>query len=274
MSAAGHQSISLQAGVPFTLGSGNFFQILTQSGTDKIKVIFSRNSSQLLDSVDAASAGFYAKPKPDLQSGQVGQDTSFDSVILTSATAQTLEVLVLAGEAGSNIFSGAVSVSNTVNTLHSDELSLGGTAFITKHSVSGTNPQIQLYNPVASGKILLLDKVHYSTTGTAQSNLFFARSLANTLDSAGLPPIYGKESAGSSVAEIYQRITSTYPAAPIVSTQTLLHVRAEGNDLASKANLIFKDPVVIKEGEGFVSFHAYGTVIADYLNFEFREIDA
>lgn len=276
MSAAGHQTINLQAGVPFVLGSGNFFQILTQSGTDKIKVIFSRNSSQLLDSVDAASAGFFAKPKPDLKSGQVGQDTSFDSVILTSATAQTLEVLVLAGEAGSNIFSGSVSVTGVAEVKKS--LSTVDDAFSLIHKMSGASyPRVQIYNPSNSGKVIYLYKasVTYHAAviaglGVEYIKTLNAAQLATTPTFEVVPNLTG----GVSVAEI-RHLGGVASDSLSASDKKSVGVQY-GSGVVQADPYKFEpcEPLVIEEGEGLMIYLNQSSSVGTQANFYFREVAA
>jgi hypothetical protein len=216
--------------------------------------------------------------------GNVGQGTSRNPLLASpgfsmfneqgfadfriSAPAQpgkTLKIVIATGmsiKPGDAVTSGAVSTQTVDAGL---VRTINGQAFLGNQNnlapVAAQNPNVSLYNPVGSGKKLIVESLSFSTT-TAQTVVMgdTSTSLASTL---GATFQASKYSGGA--APLGQCRYTNQAGAPMVNYWAQFPIAA-----SAIFQLALKEPIVLPEGRGLL---LYGATVNTYLqaNFEWFE---
>lgn len=182
-------------------------------------------------------------------------------VVANGATAQTITLLLGEGDANVPIPSVVEVVDGGATRSKDDEAFTG---FITKNALASNYNGYQLWNPVDSGKLLVVNRVHLHPTGS--SEVFMRVGMHNAkLPTAGGGHINSKLSGGGdSVAEIYNDQATSFT----VAEGHFIY----GDSASGDTNPIyFTEPFVVTEGWGMVAWCQSPNVQAT-VTFEFYEV--
>ena len=168
----------------WTIPGGNFLQVLDTSGPIGIK-FFKGGSSVDEDAIDV-EAGFKSRPVRPADGGD-----AFDSVQITSATAQTVKIAISRGEGGYD--HGTVSVSDAVDISKASTLALWSNAGANASLASAT----QLQMPAWTGRRTLIIRNLRSNTNT----LMVGTSIVDA--DCGMPVYPGESLTLETTADVY-----------------------------------------------------------------------
>lgn len=148
------EPFTLNVPIPYNI-PGNFFYV-DSVPAGSITVKFFRNGRQLPEDLSAVIAGWYAAP-----------DGGFSDFEVTSTLTQVIAFYVAKGRVGSNVFSGNVTVLDQLQSVsgsyrNQDADVPNNRAFFRgdlQLAVAAQYPHVQLFNPAASGKVVLVDQI-------------------------------------------------------------------------------------------------------------------
>lgn len=198
----------------------------------------------------------------DMLAGDFLEDIEFDAVWITNgAIAQEVGWQITGGNAGSTRVMGEVSVINgELNRVKANQCFIGVSASI---NVAGQCSAGQLWNPAASGKNLVLNKVSVMS-GTGGANMAYwlnRHNAALTTLMAGMPQ--SKLIGGAApVAEI-----RTAANAAMIGAQ-LAYVGTPG--VYESKDFQLAEPVIVPPGYGFV-VQATIVNVASFATFQWNE---
>jgi len=164
---------TLNAGVPVTFPGGEQFHLL--EADEAVDVTFYDNRNRPIEKWESMKGGF----RHTIEKG-------FIQVRLESATGQTVKIALTSGRGEYDRSQGDVNILNIVkdNSWYYDVLQ--EKAFIgSAHALSsaaGTAPMVQLWNPAASGKILLCQSIQVVAAIATGQPLALARHNAALAD--------------------------------------------------------------------------------------------
>lgn len=231
------QAQALAPGQSWRLGiQADFFRIA--SASDEVRVVLLKDD-RIIGRMDGWSAGDYVRGVP------------FDAVeIVNGAAGQTVEVQLAGGGVGSDRVVGEVSVAGTVSV--AGEVSVidggrsrteGGAAYmgsLSQGGSAGQYPQVQIWNPAASGYRLYVEQIIVSCSAADGASLYFAAAqLAADVEAAKSKKAGGADSVG----RLQREAVTGYPFA----TQPLAGVQVQ----ASESQMIkLNEPISVEPGYG------------------------
>ena len=188
----------------------------------------------------------------NMLAGDYVEGIAFDAVsILNGAVAQTVDVQISGGGAGSNRVLGEVSVIN--GELARVRNAQGFMGYTSQTAAAGQYPCFQLLNPAGSGKTAVLSKIAINST-VAQA-IGIAQYNAPLVNAAISPPKNKLIGGAASVMQV--RFESN--AAMLGSAGVMASFNIPAND---GREFPFAEPCVLTEGVGLV---IYGATVAAFL---------
>ncbi|VTU20785.1 hypothetical protein SRS16CHR_02713 [Variovorax sp. SRS16] len=195
-------------------------------------VMLMDKSGAQLSIMRSSEASFFSRPKE-----------GFQTIQITSATAQSIRVFIGSGDAGTRRISSTVQVVNGERAR-----SVAGGAYAWRPNVSAVAGQVdiaQLWNPAGSGKRLIVDAMLLSTS-IATGLAFWLNALPLTTVATGQPQ--NMLSGGPAIVGTQARYEND-PALPVVAFH---------GGYTSQANVAFAVPMV----RPFVVLPGCGLLIA------------
>lgn len=204
--------------------AADFFRIAAAPWALKVRIM---KAGRILGEMDGWQAGDYLR------------GVEFDAVeVENGATAQAVTVQVAGGGVGSDRVIGEVSViDGGEKTSDSGGAFMGGAV---ASAAAGTYSAVQLWNPVGSGKVLILRRASFGHSSDTQTYMqWYGTPLSD---------LFGKaqnKKVGGAVSSAELRRTSA--AASIVGDGTLsrLFVKASEN-----TEISMREPIIIEPGKG------------------------
>lgn len=176
----------------------------------------------------------------NMMAGDYVEGVEFDKVsIVNGAMAQTVDVQISGGGAGSDRVLGEVSIIDGGRSRTLAGMAFIGTAGVA--GVAGQYPHIQLFNPAASGKNVIVESL-VGTVATAGFVQAFGHSVALAALVGGAPS--KRVGAAASTAEL-----RTLSAAGAVGVGQLLGATLQAN---SNFEFALAEPVVLVPGTGLL----------------------
>lgn len=171
--------------------------------------------------------------------GTWAEPGDFSRIGLTSAVDQTIKLLVSNGRAGVFRVSGEVSVIDGSASRVKEARSFWTTGSST--ASAGQYPHVQLWNPAASGKNVIITSLALDALATGQSiTLGFSSVALTTIGGAAKSKLQG---AADSVAELRNQSIASVTV-PVIHTAFSI--------LANDTKLIpLLDPIIVKPGFGY-----------------------
>jgi len=223
---------TLNAGVPVTFPGGEQFHLL--EADEPVDVTFYDNRNRPIEKWEDMKGGF----RHTIEDG-------FIQVRLESATGQTVKIALTSGRGEYDRSQGDVDILNIVkdNSWYYD--SLQKKAFIGGGEISGTSmfyASVQLWNPAASGKNLICEKVHISEDIAAAQIVTIRHHNAAITTAASQGNKYLNEAAG--VGLVKKHATDT-----LLGTEIAQLKLKPGNGLCPG---VLKSPIIIGPGLGLL----------------------
>jgi len=193
----------------------------------------------------------------NMLAGDYVQDVEFDAVtVLNGSTAQIVELQIAGGGAGSNRVLGEVSVING-----SAIRAKAGSAFWQSKAMqatAGNYPHVQIWNPVGSGRVCIVDDIGYSVLPSSGAHLIASSAPLATF---AMNPASKLAGGVGSVMEIRVQEAAALIGAPFTS------IGALSGDMKV---LNLSSPYVIYPGKGLI---LAGSAAAQMVqaNFQFYE---
>jgi hypothetical protein len=206
----------------------------------------------------------------DIEAGSYMQPPSgFQRFAITSSVAQTVKFLVSSGDSGTRSVAGTVAVAGTVSVVGTVNIIDGGKsrtlangAFIAEISTGGSAgnaPALQLWNPVGSGKNVIISKFHVGTDTAGAAYCGWSNTLIGGLASpvsklaGGAAPVAKKSTAAGALGGVLNR----------THTVNLL-----SNDYKP---IELREPIVLPPGYGFYLQHTQAAAVGLFASLEFIE---
>lgn len=209
---------------------GEYVEIL--EAAYPVDVAMMDRSGAQLSTMRNAEASYFSRPG------------KYEVIQVTSASAQTIRLFVGSGDAGTRRLSGVVQVVDT-----NQSSTIAGKAFSSHNYASesaGNYTHVQLWNPAASGKIIVVEGVksfNPTLTQMAYDSGFNAAQLTNLVNNA-------PNKLSSGVASVAQLRTQVAAARLIVQPASSMFV--EAITAGNTNNTQLKRPFVLMPGYGFV----------------------
>lgn len=213
--------------------NGEYLEILDAQYPCDV-MLMDRQGAQL-SVMRSSEASFFSRPKE-----------GFNTVQITSQQAQSIRVFVGSGDAGTRRISSTVQVVDGGRSR-----TVAGAAFMFSAATSGLAGKfaaLQLFNPAASGKRLVVKSTRYSQGASGQYGLVWQSATLATVAAGSLVPKLLSGPASAAVGCYDNNLATAAFASPFLS---LVSANLAVNAVDTQT---FAEPLVVMPGQGLIWF--------------------